>query len=101
MQLLLTKLCRPAPPGDPIVRPRLIDSGNGGLGQALAQILARAGCGQALPVSSVLDSSLLRPTWRSLDRNDSDRAVSLELHPGRHRVDLPQVLQAIQSYDNP
>ena len=97
MQLLLTKLRRPASPGDLVHRPRLLDGVNRGLSQPLTLISAPAGYGKTVLASSVLDSSPLPHTWLSLDRQDNDLRVFLEYVLEAIESVFPQALQRTRS----
>jgi len=93
VELLLTKLRRPAPPDDHVHRLRLSDSASRGLSQPLTLISAPAGYGKTVLASCVLDSSPLPHAWLSLDRQDNDLRLFLEYILAAIESIFPQALQ--------
>jgi LuxR family maltose regulon positive regulatory protein len=78
VELLQTKLRRPAPPTDLVYRPRLSDNVIRGLNRPLTLISAPAGYGKTVLASSVLETSPLPHAWLSLDEQDNDLRIFLE-----------------------
>jgi LuxR family maltose regulon positive regulatory protein len=76
--LLRTKLFRPAPPQDFVVRPRLVEALNEGLGRPLTLICAPAGYGKTSLASAFLATCPLPSAWVSLDEGDNDLRLFLE-----------------------
>ena len=76
--LLRTKLFRPSPPQDFVVRPRLVEALNEGLGRPLTLICAPAGYGKTSLASAFLETCPLPSAWVSLDEGDNDLRLFLE-----------------------
>lgn len=96
MPLLRTKLYRPSPPGDLIIRSRLIDTLNRGLGRPLTLVVAPAGYGKTILLSSWLDACPLPAVWLSLDENDNDLRLFLAYLAAGLRVEFPESMRRTQ-----
>lgn len=70
--VLNTKLYRPKPPQQAVVRPRLADELNQCLKRKLAIVSAPAGYGKTTLVSQWLDTVRIPSAWVSLDEQDGD-----------------------------
>ena len=80
--LLHTKLHRPRPSSDLVVRPRLLELLDRGLDGQVTLVSAPAGFGKTTLVSSWIEGNMASPSpspaaWLSLDESDSDLTVFL------------------------
>ncbi len=94
--LLRTKLFRPSPPQDYVVRPRLVDALNDGLGRPLTLICAPAGYGKTSLASAFLATYPLPSAWVSLDEGDNDLRLFLEHVLAAIDGACPQTVQGTQ-----
>lgn len=95
--LLRTKLFRPSPPQDYVVRPRLVEALNEGLGRPLTLICAPAGYGKTSLASAFLATCPLPSAWVSLDEGDNDLRLFLEYVLAALDGAYPQAVQGTQS----
>lgn len=94
--LLRTKLFRPSPPQDYVVRPRLVEALNDGLGRPLTLICAPAGYGKTSLASAFLATCPLPSAWVSLDEGDNDLRLFLEYVLAAIDSACPQAVRGTQ-----
>jgi len=91
-----TKLHRPAVAADILIRDRLIERLNEGVGQPLTLISAPAGYGKSTLASRWLAACACRSAWLSLDEDDNDPRTFLSGFVAAVRTAFPEFGQASQ-----